>query len=329
MNQQESLTGTTTLADQTRVSVVVPSYNHAPFIETTLRSIFNQTQPPTEVLVIDDGSADGSPHIIEKVLKDCQLPCELIARANHGLCATLNEGLSKTRGDYFAYLGSDDLWLSDFLAARLSTLESRPAAVLAYGHSFIIDEVNHIIDCTFDWAQYVDGEARTMLLHRSIAPMSPTVMHRRAVLERHGWNEQAKLEDYELYLRLSLEGDFAFDPRVLSAWRQHGHNTSRDFSWIIDARLAAQRRVADRLGLSAEELERLQRASQFAGAEDLLRVGEKSKAFDLLRRSFTGAPSTVSLLKTFLRLGVPYPLIKWHKKRKQRSAADRYGPLII
>ncbi len=97
--------------------------------------------------------------------------------------------------------------------------------MLAYGHSFLIDEQNNIIDCTLDWAQYVDGDAQTMLLQESIAPMSPTVMYRRAPLERHGWNEQAKLEDYELYLRLSAEGDFAFDRaslvRLAAAWSQH------------------------------------------------------------------------------------------------------------
>jgi alpha-1,3-rhamnosyltransferase len=320
---------TPTSVDQPRVAVVVPSYNHAPFIEATLRSIFNQTLLPNELLVIDDGSADGSPAIIERVLTDCPVPCELIARANLGLCATLNEGLSNTSGEYFAYLGSDDLWLPDFLTARLSTLDSRTEAVLAYGNSFLIDEENHIIDCTLDWAPYVDGNALTMLLQQSIAPMSPTVLYRRTALERHGWNEQAKLEDYELYLRLTTEGDFAFDARVLSAWRQHGHNTSRDFSWMIDARLAAQRNVADLLGLSARELDRWQRVSQFAGAADLLRLGEKSKAFKLLRQSFTGAPSAVALLKPLARLCIPYRMVKWHNKRKQGRATERYGPLII
>ncbi len=330
MNQQESPHRTTkTPVDPACVSVVVPSYNHAPFIETTLRSVFKQTLPPAEFLVIDDGSADGSPGIIEKVLKDCPFPCELIARANQGLCATLNEGLSKTRGEYFAYLGSDDLWLPDFLAARVSRLEATPDALLAYGHCFLIDAQNLIIDCTRDWAGYTDGNVREMLLQQTFAPMSPTVLYRRANLEQEGWDEKAKLEDYDLYLRLSTAGDFAFDPRVLSAWRQHDYNTSKDFSWMIDARLAAQRRVADRLGLSAGELERFQRVSQFAGAEDLLRLGEKSKAFKLLRQSFAGAPSAASLLRTLARLCVPYSLIRWHKKRKQGRAADRYGPLII
>src|SRR5436309_3291239 len=91
--------------DVAGVSVVVPSYNHAPFVEAALRSVFNQTHAPARLLVIDDGSRDGSPRVIERVLNDeCPFPCELIARENRGLCATLNEGLAKTRGAYFAYL---------------------------------------------------------------------------------------------------------------------------------------------------------------------------------------------------------------------------------
>jgi glycosyltransferase involved in cell wall biosynthesis len=253
----------------------------------------------------------------------------MIARTNRGLSATLNEALSRTNGDYFAYLSSDDVWLPDFLEARVSLLEDTPRAVLGYGHCFLIDAANKIIDCTLDWAPYANGDAREMLLEQTFAPMSPTVLYRRTTLENEGWHEQAKLEDYDLYLRLSTKGDFAFDPRVLSAWRQHGHNTSQDFSWMIDARLTAQRRVADRLGLSAAELEHFQRVLRFAGAEDLLRLGEKSKALKLLRQSLGGAPSTVSLLKPLARLCVPYSLVKWHKKRKQGRAAERYGPLII
>ena len=315
--------------DQARVSVIVPSYNHAPFVKTTLRSIFNQTLAPAELLVIDDGSADDSPRIIERILTDCPFPCELVARTNRGLCATLNEGLAKTRGRYFAYLGSDDLWLPGFLEARISMLETTPQAVLAYGNCFFIDAQNLIIDCTRDWANYTNGNAREMLLQQTFAPMSPTVTYRRANLERNGWDEQVRLEDYDLYLRLSLEGDFAFDSRVLSAWRQHAYNTSRDFSWIIDARLAAQQRLAARIGLSATELEHFQRVSKFAGAEDLLRLGEKAKAVKLLRQSFGGAQSTAALLRVLARLCAPYSLMKWRRKRRQTRAAQRYGPLIV
>src|ERR1700687_3456393 len=155
------------------VSVVVPSYNHAPFIEATLRSIMKQTLWPAELFVIDDGSSDESTARIERVLSACPFPCELVVRSNRGLCASLNEGFERTRGNYFAYLGSDDLWLPDFLTARVSPLESRPDAVPPYGHAYFIDEQNEIIDSTADWARYADGDAREMLL-QTTPPMSPT-----------------------------------------------------------------------------------------------------------------------------------------------------------
>ncbi|HYH84306.1 MAG TPA: glycosyltransferase [Pyrinomonadaceae bacterium] len=308
-----------------RVSVVVPSYNHAAFVETALRSVFRQTLQPARLVVIDDGSADDSPRLIEKVLSDCPFPCEFIARANRGLCATLNEGLAKTAGDYFAYLGSDDLWLPGFLEARAATLDARPRAALAYGHAFIIDEQSRIVDCTLDWADYSDGDARRMLLEQTFAPMSPTVLYRRASLERHGWNERARLEDYELYLRLCAEGEFAFDPRVLSAWRRHGSNTSRDFVWMIEARLDAQASVAAHLKLSDEELRRYRRALEFAGAEDLLRLDDKARALKFLRRGFGGAPSVAALARVFIRLLAPRTLVEWRRRRTRESAARRYG----
>ncbi len=311
------------------VSVVVPCYNHEHFVGTTLRSICNQTLAPAELLVIDDGSRDNSARIIEETLRDCPFPSEFVARSNRGLCATLNEGLAKTRGEYFAYLSSDDVWLPEFLEARVSLLESKPQAVLAFGHCYLIDAQNQIIDSTSDWANYANGDARAMLLEQTFAPMSPTVLYRRDALEKEGWDEQAKLEDYDLYLRLSTAGDFAFDPRVLSAWRQHGYNASRDFPWMIEARLAAQRRVAERIGLNAEELAHYQKVLTFAGAEDLCRLGEKASAFKLMGPGLRGAPSIGARMRLLVRFCEPAAVLKWRRKQKKVRALKRYGKLIV
>ena len=311
-----------------RVSVVVPSYNHAPFVERCLRSIMKQTCSPSELIVIDDGSSDGSPKIIEQILKECSFPCELIARQNRGLCATLNEGLDRSRGNYFAYLGSDDIWLPGFLEARVELLESRPVAVLGYGHAYSIDERDRIIDCTLDYVPYIDGNVQQMLL-QVIGPLSPTILYRRSVLERHRWNEKAKLEDYDLYLRLSTEGDFAFDPRVLSAWRRHGNNTSWNFAFMMNEWLDAQRRLASRLGLSAEELKSIQKALKWRCAEDFVRHGQKSKAIELVYRNFRGAPSLSSVARMLIRLLEPRSIMQWRKNLSQRKAIEHYGTIRI
>lgn len=134
MSMDSDSTKHTSPSDREKISVVVPSYNHASFIEKCLRSIIKQTLAPSQLIVIDDGSSDDSPKIIERTLKEYPFPCELIARPNKGLCATLNEGLERCHGGkYFAYLGSDDAWLPNFLQARVELLESRPARFWVMG----------------------------------------------------------------------------------------------------------------------------------------------------------------------------------------------------
>ena len=317
-----SLDGTTT------ISVVVPSYNHARFIEATLRSIMNQTLAPAELLVIDDGSSDGSPAVVERVLTDCPFPCELLVRDNRGLCATLNEGFKRSRGNYFAYLGSDDLWLPSFLAARVGFLESRPETVLAYGHTYFIDEENRIIDSTADWATYADGDVRQMLL-QTTAPMSPTVLYRRETLEHQRWNEESELEDYDLYLRLSEDGPFAFDPAVLSAWRRHSSNTSWDQTLMLDEQLKSQRAAALRFGLTNEQIEALQRTTRFNRAEDFLRVGQKSKALSLMMNNLSGVNSPRATARMFLRLLIPTSIMKRRARIRQRKVFERYGTIDV
>jgi len=311
-----------------RVSVVVPSYNHAEFVGATLRSIFRQTLAPAEVLVIDDGSTDNSVHVIDQSLQDCHLRCELIEQANRGLTATLNEGLARTKGEYFAYLGSDDLWLPEFLTERVRLLESRERAVLAYGHAYLIDEANRIIDCTADWAAYSDGDVRPMLL-QTVAPMSPTVVYRRAALEPDAWNEEAKLEDYDLYLRLAARGEFAFDARVLAAWRRHESNASWDQAFMLDEQLKAQRQAAGTLGLSESELAKLQTATKFSRAEDFLRVGEKGQALTLMSQNLAGMRSATALGRMLLRLLIPFSFVEERNRRASLAAYRRYGSIEI
>jgi alpha-1,3-rhamnosyltransferase len=308
-----------------RVSVVVPSFNHAAFVGRTLRSVFAQTHAPAELLIIDDGSRDDSIRVIERALASCPFPAELIARENRGLAATLNEGLARAaRGRYFAYLGSDDLWLPDFLRARVELLERRPRAALAYGHCYWIDADDRITERTEDWAAYADGDARAMLW-RGVAPHSPTVVYRRERLARYGWNERARLEDYELYLLLAADAEFGFDALSLSAWRVHGENASRDLSFMMREWLEAQRRVAARLGMAGEELARAQRAVGWHCAENFARRGEKARAAELMYHHWRGAPSAAAAAKMLLRMALP----RAATLRRGRKAGGRDGSVKV
>src|SRR5882724_7887111 len=316
------------LAAAQLVSVVVPSYNHVRFVEKCLRSIIKQTLQPRELFVIDDGSSDESPRIIGRTFKGCAFPAALIVRPNRGLSATLNEGLQRSRGEYFAYLGSDDLWLPQFLSARVKILAERDDAVLAYGHAFSIDDAEKIIDCTSDWAAYIDGDARRMLL-TTLAPLSPTVVYRRRALERYGWNEAAALEDYELYLHLSTDGDFVFDPRILSAWRQHESNASSNPTMMFQEKLAAQQRVGQSMGFSAKELEQYKGLATFRSAQEFMRRGQKQRAFQLARGSWRAAASAGEVVRMVAGLLTPNALIGSRRAKRQQKAHARYGSIEI
>ncbi len=311
------------------VSVLVPSYNHAPFVERTLRSIFKQTLAPKKLIVIDDGSKDESVEIIGRVLqRECPIDYSFIKRENRGLSATLNEGFAKTNGDYFAYLGSDDIWLPTFLEKRIELLQKRPKAVLAFGHAFLIDEIDQIIDCTNTWTQFLDGDMLPLLL-RGIIFSSPSVVYRRTALEKHAWNEDSILEDYELYLKLSANGEFALDSQVLCAWRQHDWNVSKDFSAMLNEWLAAQNRVADKLKISREELDKIQSELKFNAVLNFIRHGEKRAAVRLMRENLNGAKSVAQIAKTLFRLSVPRRLFQWNRRRKRQHAVEKYGKLDL
>lgn len=310
------------------VSVIVPSYNHALFIGRCLRSIINQSLSPLELIVIDDGSSDGSLKVIERILETAPFASELIARAHKGLSATLNEGVDLSRGQYFAYLASDDVWLPSFLEARVACLQSRPDAVLAYGHSFVINENDEILECSADWAKYSDGNVRKMLLHHTV-PFSPSVLYRCEAVKYYRWNEKAGLEDYDLYLRLSADGEFAFDPEPLCAWRSHHDNQSRSLDFMLEECLKAQHRAVGCLNIGNAELRKAQSELKWRYATDFIKAGQKRKALGLACQNLRGAPSYGSVARNVAGLLLPKQTLRWRRRFVQRRAVKSYGSLGV
>jgi len=305
----------------------VPSYNHAPFIEECLNSIINQTLQPKKLLVIDDGSKDDSPRIIERVLKDCPFDAELIVRENRGLCATLNQGLDLSDGKYFAYIGSDDFWLPTFFESRAKSLENRPEAVLGFGHAYLIDEAGEIFgntaDVEEDWADYPDGNPSEMLLN-GVSPVSSTVFYRLSALKQVHWNENSRLEDYEMYLRIATLGDFAFDPQVLSVWRHHSYNTSKDLMMMHRETIDAQNRNFEYLGVSREELDKYQMRIKFRNTKVFLQHGEKREAILLGRESWRSVSSAREAGKSLIQFLLPKSFLQSYKKHKREKQVEAY-----
>jgi alpha-1,3-rhamnosyltransferase len=291
-----------------------------------------QTQRPQKLLVIDDGSRDGSPAIAERVLKDCDFDAELIVRENRGLCRTLNQGLELSSGEYFAYLGSDDIWMPEFIEQRTRLLRFREDAVIGYGHAYLIDDQDRVFGCTADfdadWAKYADGDPHAMLLI-GVSPVSSTVMYRRGLLTTSPWNEEARLEDYEMYVRLMPLGEFAFDPQPLSAWRHHSYNTSRDLMLMHNEVLAAQARNRSFLRVGDIELQRAQIKMRFRYGQELMQHGRKREALALFLKSWRGADSPANFVKPTVQLIVPAGISEAYRRWKRARLTKRYRDIKI
>lgn len=308
------------------VSVFVPSYNHAPYIERTLKSIFDQSLKPSRLLVIDDGSTDGSEAVIRKALIDCPFESELIIRENMGLCRTLNEGFALCREPFFAYIGSDDIWLPEFLEKSLGLLKRHPAACLSFGNAYLIDKDDFIIDKTENWVDFQNTSPRDQLMRGKIFP-SAGVVYRREHMSQRPWNEDSSLEDYDLYLRLSEDHDFAFLDKILCAWRQHGTNTSGNLPLMIPEFLKAHEKAFNRPEIAGEEYRRLNKRIRFDLAFNFVRHGFRKEALNMMVRNLDGAGSVLRVFDLLFRISIPGILFEWNRERKRNKARKKYGRL--
>jgi alpha-1,3-rhamnosyltransferase len=305
------------------ISVVIPSFNHARYVGQCLRSVFSQSWPPGQLLVIDDGSEDGSVPIIEKLLAECPFPAELIARPRKGLTATLNEGLRKSDGAYFAYLGSDDIWHPDRLKLGVEALQANPQAVLSYGECLFIDAEGRVIaDSRSRRHNIPDVSLHELFQFRSL-PLTPTITYRRDAVQQVGWNESSFLEDYESDLLLRSIGRFQYIPQVLGAWRQHGAQVTKKLQLVMDESLASQRRVASRLGMPDDQLTRYQASVRYFYGEQFLRTGQWKRGLALTVQNLAAAPSPSAVMDRALRIAIPSRIVRARRELLTRRAARK------
>ena len=125
------------------VTVVIPAYNHERYVVDAIRSIINQDYGNVELIIINDGSRDGTHEKIAGLVGVCTkrfARFEYINRANIGLSATLNQALSMARGTYFSALASDDIAYPNKIRLLVNVLETNgPAFAAAFGNARFID----------------------------------------------------------------------------------------------------------------------------------------------------------------------------------------------
>jgi glycosyltransferase involved in cell wall biosynthesis len=222
----------------TLVSVIVPVHNRRALIGATLRSVLAQTYPHVELLVIDDGSDDGTADEVESSFGTAVKLIRL--SENQGRSAARNIGWAEARGGLVAFLDSDDLWAEDKLArqvphfarADVALVHTRIAVVDADGRPLhhASAELARAFDAADARGYGYDGVTETWCrIHTS------TVVVRRGLLQvTGGFDERlAQFEDWDLFWRIARQGTVVAIPETLVRYRRHPGNTP--MRWALDA----------------------------------------------------------------------------------------------
>lgn len=134
--------------DERRVAVVIPLYNHESYIEAAIESVLRQTRPPDRLIVIDDGSTDGSVRAAQRALASAgAIPTELRVQRNRGAARTLNEAIAGLTEEIVAILNSDDLWAPLRLELLLRELAPGEPGLAFSGVGFFGDAQEKDLDC--------------------------------------------------------------------------------------------------------------------------------------------------------------------------------------
>lgn len=208
-----------------KVSFVVPTYNHARYLPHALNSIINQSYPNLEVLVIDDGSTDGTAQLV----KPFRSIINYIYKKNGGTPSALNLGLSLATGKYVCWLSADDALIGEKVSKQLELMESDPNLGFSYT-SFVVINAKGEKQYDVNSAYYSDKREMVTKLMQGCFINGSSVMMRRSALEEIGNFDESlpQAHDYDLWYRFLRHYSCGFLKEPLLAYRWHGKNMSQN-----------------------------------------------------------------------------------------------------
>jgi alpha-1,3-rhamnosyltransferase len=212
---------------QPLVTICIPNFNKSPFIERTLKSVFNQTYGSIELIVIDDCSTDNSVEIIKKILAESPLKSTLLLNeVNKGVSYTAQRGVEAAQGKYFQVLSSDDILLPEKIAQQVSVLENAPDdTAFVYGPIKIIDEQDQFIDkdyfkeIGFEGNELPSGNIYDALLKLNFIPALTTLIRLSSINNVGGYDTSLRSEDWDMSLLLCRKYNALYVDQVLAHYR--------------------------------------------------------------------------------------------------------------
>jgi glycosyltransferase involved in cell wall biosynthesis len=216
-----------------KVSVIIPTYNRGHLIVETLNSVFAQRFTNYEIIVVDDESTDDT----EEVLKDFVLSGKIqyIRQDKGGQGKARNTGINASKGEFIAFLDSDDKFVDDTLVQQLEVHTQYPEAGLVHGDFIKFDNRGNdlgIRDTSF-FSGYIYPE---ILLYWKTLMATPCVMIRRSFMDQVGFFDESlkAQEDLDYWRRIARVAPFVHIPRVLAKIRSHSGSMSSDKTHAAD-----------------------------------------------------------------------------------------------
>ena len=209
-------------ANKPKVSVIMPAYNRAQYIAEAIKSVTDQTLREWELIVIDDGSTDGTDAIVQELAKADPRVSYHKNEQNLGIAKTRNRGVKLAKADYVAMLDSDDKWVSqDKLTKQLAFFASDEKLGIIGTNATFMDETGKAVGKRTSFPAD-DAEIRNAELYRNILMQSGLLIRRSAIDQAGGYDSTFSVcDDHDLWLRIGKDWRFMILPSIDLSYRIH------------------------------------------------------------------------------------------------------------
>jgi glycosyltransferase involved in cell wall biosynthesis len=213
-----------------KVTVVIAAYDAERYIGETLASVLAQSLHDIEVIVVDDGSTDGTQRVLNTF---CDRRLRVLRQENSGVSAARNAGLALSRAPHIFFLDADDVLLQDALLRMVDVLDKKPERVACFAHHIRIAEDGSELSQRADlrWKMFPANDTLRHLVAKNFIVCGAICIRTEAARLVRGFSPGLKWgEDWEFWCRLAVLGDFAAMPdEVVLMYRQHC--SSANFKW--------------------------------------------------------------------------------------------------
>lgn len=205
------------------ITVIMPCYNHAQYVERAILSVYAQTYTQIQLIVIDDGSSDSSVQVLEG-LRD-QLGYTLLTQKNQGVCKALNRAIKEAaEGEYLALLASDDFWHPDKLRLQVDALDTNPRSEFCFSQAFEFKDENDLTKGKVFPKKCLSGQVLNNVFIRQHVPAGTMLFSRRLYDQLGGFDESLKEEDWDFVIRSAAITAFSSVDVPLLYYRSHEGN---------------------------------------------------------------------------------------------------------